>query len=60
MLAKTDTPIEQFLPVFGSSGVNVAFLVPTETGYEKSIMDATAPVRELLLNEKIHEQPYHL
>ncbi len=51
----TDTPIELFLPFFASSGVNVSFLVPTSTGYEKSIMDATAPVRELLLNEGIHD-----
>ncbi len=55
MLAMTDTPIEQFLSFFASSGVNVSFLVPTPTGYEKAIMDATAPVRELLLNEGIHD-----
>ena len=55
MLAMTDTPIEQFLPLFASSGVNVSFLVPTPTGYEKAIMDATAPVREMLLNEGIHD-----
>ena len=55
MLAKTDTPIEGFLPFFASTGLTVAFLVPTETGYKKSIMDATASVRYLLLNEKIHD-----
>ncbi len=55
MLAMTDTPIEQFLPIFASSGVNVSFLVPTPTGYEKAIMDATAPVREMLLNEGVHD-----
>ncbi len=55
MLAMTDTPIEHFLPFFASTGVNVSFLVPTQTGYEKSIMDATAPVRELLFNEGIHD-----
>lgn len=55
MLAMTDTPIEQFLPLFASSGVNVSFLVPTPTGYEKAIMDAIAPVREMLLNEGIHD-----
>lgn len=55
MLVMTDTPIEQFLPLFASSGVNVSFLVPTPTGYEKAIMDAIAPVREMLLNEGIHD-----
>ena len=55
MLSMTDTPIEKFLPLFASSGVNVSFLVPTPTGYEKSIMDAIAPVREMLLNEDIHD-----
>lgn len=55
MLAMSDTPIEKYLPVFASSGVNVSFLVPTPTGYEKAIMDATAPVRQLLFNSGIHD-----
>lgn len=54
MLAMTDTPIQNFLPFFASSGISVCFLVPTPTGYGKSIMDATAPVRELLETEGIH------
>lgn len=54
MLAMSDTNIEQFLPVFAKTGVSVAFLVPTPTGYEKSIMDATGPVRDLFKSEKIH------
>lgn len=54
MLSKSDTPIDIFLPIFASCEVPVAFLVPTQTGYEKSIMDATAPVRELLLDAGIH------
>lgn len=55
MLAMADTPIEKFLPLFAQSGVPVAFLVPTPTGYEKSIMDATAPVRSLLLEHNVHD-----
>ncbi len=55
MLAMSDTSIQKFLPVFASSGINVCFLVPTPTGYGKSIMDATAPVRELLETEGIHD-----
>lgn len=54
MLALSDTNIQSFLPTFANTGVPVAFLVPTPTGMEKSIMDATGPVRELLLNENIH------
>ena len=55
MLAMSDTPIDSFLPWFADTGVPVAFLVPTPTGYEKSIMDATAPVRKLFLDEEVHD-----
>ena len=40
MLAKADTNLESFFPIFASTGAKVAFLSPTPTGYEKSIMDA--------------------
>lgn len=55
MLAMSDTNIEQFLPIFAKMGVPVAFLVPTPTGFGKSIMDATAPIRELLRNSCVHD-----
>ena len=55
MLAMSDVNIEQFFPVFAKTGVPVAFLVPTPTGYGKSIMDATGPVRELLKNAMLHD-----
>ena len=55
MLAMSDVEIEHFLPLFADIGVSVAFLVPTPTGYEKSIMDATGPVRALLKDEGIHD-----
>ena len=58
MLSRSDTDLDKFIPIFAEAGVNVAFLVPTETGYKKSIMDATAPVRELLRIEKIHDYDY--
>ena len=41
MLSMTDTPISTFIPYFAETNTAVAFLVPTPTGYEKSIMDAT-------------------
>jgi len=55
VLAMSDTNIEQFLPIFAETGVPVAFLVPTPTGFGKSIMDATAPIRELLRNANVHD-----
>lgn len=55
MLARSDVPIEQFVLFFANTNVPVAFLVPTPTGYHKSIMDATAPVRQLLYDMHIHD-----
>ena len=55
MLAMSDINIDQFLPLFADVGVSVAFLVPTPTGYDKSIMDAIGSVRELLKDEGIHD-----
>ncbi len=54
MLSLSDVNIEHYFRIFANIGVPVAFLVPTQTGYQKSIMDATAPVRELLKNSNIH------
>lgn len=51
----SDTPIERFLPLFAQAGVPVAFLVPTPTGFGKSIMDATTSVRQLFLNQGLHD-----
>lgn len=50
-----DVDINMFFPVFAQAHVPVAFLVPTPTGYEKSIMDAIGTVRELLYEEGIHD-----
>ena len=55
MITISDTPIDQFLPYFANTSIPVAFLVPTPTGYKKSIMDATAPIRQLLLNSQVHD-----
>ena len=55
MLAMSDTPIERFLPLFAQAGVPVAFLVPTPTGFGKSIMDATTSVRQLFLDQGLHD-----
>lgn len=55
MLAMSDVSIEKYIFLFSDMGISVAFLVPTPTGYAKSIMDATGPVRTLLKEEKIHD-----
>lgn len=55
MLAMSDINIDQFFPIFANTGVPVAFLVPTPTGYDKAIMDATGPVRELFKNANLHD-----
>ena len=55
MLKMSDIKIEQFFPAFANTGVPVAFLVPTPTGYAKSIMDATGHVRELFKNAQLHD-----
>lgn len=60
MLKASNVPIDLFLPVFASTGVPVAFLVPTPTGYGKSIMDATAPVRDLLKAAHVHDYEIQL
>lgn len=54
MLSASDVALGPFLSKFAQLNIPVAFLVPTRTGYEKSIMDATAPVRELLEDSKVH------
>ena len=55
MLIKSDIEIREVLPFFAFTGINVCFLVPTETGYDKSIMDAIVSVREMLKEEEIHD-----
>ena len=55
MLSMSDTPISQFIPIFAETNTRVAFLVPTPTGYDKSIMDAIKPLRELLKYAGVHD-----
>ena len=55
MILLSDTEISSVLPVFSSLGIRTSFLVPTSTGIQKSIMDATYPVREHLRVEGYHD-----
>lgn len=44
MISMADTNLNTFLPTFANTGVPVAFLVPTPTGFGKSIIDVDDPV----------------
>jgi len=55
MLEKSDTPIGEVLKVFNAFEIDVSLLVPTPTGLGKSIMDATASVREYLKEVGYHD-----
>lgn len=55
MLARSDTPISDVLPLFAQKGIPVTFLVPTPTGYGKSIMDAIGDVRLFLKEAGLHD-----
>ena len=55
MLKAANTSIEAAMRLFNGAGIAVGLLVPTETGYRKSIMDATISFRAFLKGEGIHE-----
>lgn len=55
MLEKSDTDIAATLKAFNAFEIDVGLIVPTKTAIEKSIMDATASVREYLLDAKFHD-----
>tara|TARA_Y100000588_G_scaffold278878_1_gene295573 strand:- start:2591 stop:3802 length:1212 start_codon:yes stop_codon:yes gene_type:complete len=54
MLSQSDTPIAEALTRFADNGLEISFLVPTPTGMDKSIMDATQSVRRYLDNHNFH------
>lgn len=55
MLAKSDVSVVEALARLAKFGLETALLVPTQTGLEKSILDATGPVRDFLRLKGIHE-----
>jgi hypothetical protein len=55
MLEKSDTSIADTLTVFNRYNLDVGLLVPTETGMKKSIMDATAGVRDYFHDTGFHD-----
>lgn len=54
MLSSSNFNVLKALRLFKSKGLNVSFIVPTTIGLEKSIMDATAEVREFMIDHKLH------
>lgn len=55
MLKQSDTSIDEVSKIILNAGHDVAFLVPTETGMRKSIMDAYGGVRSFLKRNDIHD-----
>jgi hypothetical protein len=54
LLSKSNVSVADSLRVFKSAGLDVGFLVPTDTGLAKSIMDAHASLRAFFLRNRIH------
>jgi len=55
MLEQSDTSISDVLKAFNAFAIEVGLIVPTKTGMEKSIMDATASLRAYFLDAKFHD-----
>lgn len=60
MIEKADIPLNDVINLLSNYNIAASYLVPTPTGMEKSIMDATSPLRNYLKENGIHnydEQP---
>jgi len=55
MLSQTDTPIDSAIRFFSNFGRFASYFVPTDTGLEKSIIDATDQLRKFFKTEGIHD-----
>lgn len=55
MLSESDISVSRVLSLFASYELEVCLLVPTETGINKSIMDATEGVRSYFESKGIHD-----
>ena len=55
MLKAANTSVEEALRLFNGAGIPTGLLVPTLTGYRKSIMDATLSMRDFLRETGVHE-----
>lgn len=55
MLSKSDSNITDAISIFQDLNIDCCFIVPTETGMEKSILDATFQVRDFLKDKNYHD-----
>lgn len=55
MLERSDTSLAETLKTFNNFNLDIGLLVPTDTGMKKSIMDATATVREYFIDTGLHD-----
>lgn len=55
MLSESDFSIDEAIKVFASFGIEAAYVVPTQTGFEKSILDAHKSVRALFKFHGVHD-----
>ncbi|QNN64631.1 MvaI/BcnI restriction endonuclease family protein [Sphingomonas rhizophila] len=55
MLAKSDFPVEDALELLTRHDIDATLLVPTPTGLDKSIMDATEEARDYLSDKGFHD-----
>ena len=55
MLSKSDTNIADAVSSFQNLNIDCCFIVPTETGMQKSILDATFQVRDFLKDKNFHD-----
>jgi hypothetical protein len=55
MLVKSDVSVAEALEKLARVSLEAALLVPTPTSLDKSILDATGPVREYLRSKGIHD-----
>jgi hypothetical protein len=54
MIEKADIPLSDVISLLSKYNIAASYLVPTPTGMDKSIMDATAPLRDYLRENNIH------
>ena len=55
MLENSDTTISTVLEIFSKRGIEISFLVPTQTAMKKSIIDAIIPLRRYLKDNNFHD-----
>ena len=55
MLSKSDTNVADVISVFQNLNIDCCFIVPTDTGIKKSILDATFQVKNFLKEQNYHD-----